>query len=104
VAIAWERFRRHALRLCGLRPDPLSATDLSIAIRRRFAEAEPGLESDLIACEEASKDENLEPRKALKLVQALHHHQQVLSRLAKTGGGCPSILWNNKQSKRQERA
>ena len=36
VTIAWERFRRYTLRLCGLRQAPISAEELAAAIRRRF--------------------------------------------------------------------
>jgi hypothetical protein len=85
VAIAWERFRRDALRICGLRQEALEAVDLAVTIRRRFTKADPHLESDLAACEEASKDEDLESRKALRFIHTLHHHREVLSRLAKTG-------------------
>ena len=79
MAIAWERFRRHSLRLCGLRQAPVNAAELAAAIRRRFPTADASLESDLAACEEASLNEKIEPRAALKIIQTLHKHQQTLS-------------------------
>ena len=42
VSIAWERFRRNALRMCGLRQSRIGAEELAAAIRRRF----PDLGSD----------------------------------------------------------
>jgi hypothetical protein len=85
VAIAWERFRRHALRLCGQRPARLSAAELAAAIRRRFPQADPKLEEDLAACEEATRGELTNPRQALKLVQTLNLHRQKLLQLARPG-------------------
>jgi hypothetical protein len=85
VAVAWERFRRHALRLCGLRPGPLGSAELATVIRRRFPVAGPTLETDLAACEEASWGETIEPRDALKLIQALHDHEHDLLAAAKPG-------------------
>ncbi|HEY2469346.1 MAG TPA: DUF4350 domain-containing protein [Terracidiphilus sp.] len=86
VTIAWERFRRYALRLCGLRQAPISAAELATAIRRRFPQAEPNLEADLAACEEARSNEKIEPRVALKIIQTLHRHRQMLAEGSGTGG------------------
>ena len=82
VAVALERFRRHNLRLCGLRPGPIGAEELAAAIRRRFPQADAALEGDLAAVEEAAWSETIEPRAALKLVQALHAHQKKLDAAA----------------------
>ena len=71
VSIAWERFRRHSLRLCGQRPSKLSAVELAAVIRRRFPQAGADLEADLAACEEAAWGDAIDPRQALKLIQAL---------------------------------
>jgi len=79
VSIAWERFRRHALRLCGRRASAMSAAELAGVIRSRFSVADPGLEADLIACEEAARDEAITDREALRLIQLLHDHQQKLN-------------------------
>jgi len=79
VTIAWERFRRYALRLCGLRQAPMSAAELAAVIRRRFPEADAQLEIDLAACEEARLNEKIEPRAALKVIQTLHHYRQMLA-------------------------
>jgi hypothetical protein len=85
VAIALERFRRIALRLCGLRGQQMAARELAGAIRRRFPQADTTLEADLIACEEAVWSEALSPREALKLIQKLHGHGQRLSAVSKSG-------------------
>lgn len=85
VAIALERFRREALRLCGLRGQPMRAGDLAAAIHRRFPQADKALESDLTACEEAASDEATAPRAALKLIQRLHVHEQELAAAATRG-------------------
>jgi len=78
VSIAWERFRRTALRICGLPPARMSAEELGAAIRRRFPMAEPGLEADLRSCEDATHNEKIEPRVALESIQTLHHYRQML--------------------------
>jgi hypothetical protein len=90
VAIAWERFRRHSLRFAvagapGV-SQKLSAAELAAAIRRRFPQAGASLETDLAACEDASWGENIDPREALKLVQALYVHQQEMIAAQKSGG------------------
>lgn len=85
LSIAWERFRRYALRLCGLRQAPVSAAELAAAIRRRFPQADPALEADLAACEEARLNEKIEPREALKIIQTLHRHRQMLAEASRPG-------------------
>jgi hypothetical protein len=85
ITIAWERFKRYALRLCGLRQSPMSAAELAGAIRRRFPQADPSLEADLAACEDARLNEKIEPRAALKVIQTLHRHRQMLAEAAKPG-------------------
>lgn len=85
VAIAWERFRRQTLRLCGLRQGPMSAAELATAIRKRFPASAASLETDLAACEDASLSENIDARAALKIIQTLHGHQQMLYKAAKLG-------------------
>jgi len=85
VVIALDRFRRHSLRMCGLRFSPMGATELAAAIRRRFPDVDASLEADLAACEDASWTESVDPRTALKLIQALHAHQCALEEAAKPG-------------------
>jgi hypothetical protein len=85
VTISWERFRRYALRLCGLRQAPVSAEELAAAIRRRFPNADSSLEADLAACEDARLNEKIEPRAALKVIQMLHYHRQMLAAASKLG-------------------
>jgi len=85
VAVAFERFRRHALRLCGLRPARTDAAELAAVIRRRFPHADANLEADLAAAEEAIWNEGIDSRQALKLIQQLHAHQQKLDEAARPG-------------------
>lgn len=101
VAVALERFRRHTLRLCGLRSGPMGASELAAAIRRRFPHLDTSLEADLLACEDASWSETVEPRVALKLIQALHAQQSNLDAAAKPGGRPPA---REEKSIPQERA
>jgi len=91
LAIAWERFRRNALRQCGLRQAAMGADELAAAIRRRFPNADPNLEVDLHACEDATLNDKIEPRAALKMIQMLHHHRQALMDAAKPGSRFYSI-------------
>jgi hypothetical protein len=102
VAIAWERFRRYSLRLCGLSQGPLSATELAAAIRRRFPTVADNLEGDLSACEDASWSETIEPRAALKLIQTLHGHQHAITKAAKAGS--QNTPQQSKHPNPQERA
>jgi hypothetical protein len=85
VAIALERFRRHALRLCGLRGKRMGAAELATALRRRFPQTDTALEADLAACEEATLGEAVSPREALRLIQKLHGHEANLCAAAKPG-------------------
>ncbi len=78
LSIAWERFRRHAAQICGLRGPTMGAAELAAAIRRRFPNLDPSLEADLAAAEEAAWGESIKPRDALKLLQSLHDHRQQL--------------------------
>ena len=87
VAIALERFRRHALRLCGLRGKQMNAAELAVILQRRFPQTDADLEADLAACEEAAWSDTLAPREALKLIQKLHGHEERLKAAAKPGGG-----------------
>jgi len=101
VSIAWERFRRHSLRLCGQRATKMDAAELAAVIRRRFPRADESLESDLAACEEAARADVVNPRQALKLIQTLHGHYEQLMQAAKPG----SIATQSEkiQSREQER-
>jgi hypothetical protein len=101
VSIAWERFRRRTLRLCGQRPSKLSAAGLAAVIRRRFPQADHGLEADLAACEDAATDEKFNPRMALKLIQTLHDHQD---RLSLEGRPQLGTAISKQSSEQQERA
>jgi hypothetical protein len=85
VSIAWERFRRRSLRLCGQKPSKMSAAELAAILRRRFPQADADLEADLAECEESAWAETANPRQALKLVQMLHRHYQELLTAAKPG-------------------
>jgi hypothetical protein len=88
--------------MCGLRGQKMDAAELAAAIRRRFPGIEASLEADLIACEEAAWGETVTPRDALKLIQALHSHQEQIAAAAKPGRVV--AMSNNIESKAQERA
>jgi len=83
VEVAWERFRRHSLRLCGHRASKMGAEELAAVIRQRFPRADASLEADLAACEEAAWGETVDPRQALKLIQSLHGHYEKLKEAAR---------------------
>ena len=85
VSIAWERFRRRTMQLCGRRGSQISAAELCVIIRTRFPLSDPTLEPDLAACEEASWSETTTPREALRLIQMLHGHREKLIAAAKLG-------------------
>ena len=106
VSAAWERFRRHSLRLCGQRASKMSAPELAAVIRRRFPLAGESLEADLAACEDAAWAESANPRQALKLIQLLHGHYEKLMQAArpKNQTGHQAAQSEKIQSKQQERA
>ncbi len=83
LSIAWERFRRRALRLAGMRGQKMSAADLATLLLRRFPDAGPNLENDLVACEQAAANEAITPREALRLVQLLQRHYTQLEAAAR---------------------
>jgi hypothetical protein len=102
VSVAWERFRRHSLRLCGQRASKMRAAELAQVIRRRFPRADESLEADLAACEEAAWAETVSPRQALKLIQLLYGHYEKLMEAARSGN--QAARSEKIQSKQQERA
>jgi hypothetical protein len=106
ISIAWERFRRHALRLCGLRGQKMGATELSAVLRRRFPALDARLDSDLQACEIAAASDATSPRDALRLVQLLVRHQAQLDSAAKPSSQASSAVAKSGklQSNPQERA
>jgi hypothetical protein len=87
VSIAWERFRRHALRLCGMRGRKMGAAELAAVLRKRFPSVRSELESDLLSVEEAMGMDALSPREALPLVQLLEGHLAELDAAARPGPG-----------------
>jgi hypothetical protein len=110
VSIAWERFRRHALRLSGMRGQKMSAAELGVLLRRRFPKAGPELESDLAECEVAMGNDVLSPREALRVVQLLERRQAELDAAARPipglkieTGGTP-VPSKKESTKEQERA
>jgi hypothetical protein len=102
VSVAWERFRRHSLRLCGQKASKMSAAELAAVIRRRFPLADQSLEADLAACEDAAWAETANPRQALKLIQLLHGHYEKLTQVARPSNQAAQS--EKIQSKQQERA
>jgi hypothetical protein len=105
VAVAWERFRRHSLRLCGHGASKMGADELAVVIRRRFPRADASLEADLTACEEAAWGETVDPRQALKLIQSLHGHYEKLKEAVKPSNQSSNQAAQSKkiQFKQQER-
>jgi hypothetical protein len=85
VELAYDRFRRKMGDLCGLKGSPMSAEELAASLRRRFPQAAPDLERDLSDCEQAAKDDELAPKRALALVQALDRHSETLLAAARAG-------------------
>jgi hypothetical protein len=85
ISVAWERFRRHTLRLCGQRGSKMGAAELAAVIRRRFPHADSSLEADLVVCEDAAWGETANPQQALKLIQTLHGHYKKLTEAARPG-------------------
>jgi hypothetical protein len=82
LAVAWERFRRHALWLCGMHVQRIGATEVAAVVRRRFPNADASLEADLVACETATGNDALHPKEALRLVQLLAVHAETLDAMA----------------------
>jgi hypothetical protein len=97
VSIAWERFRRHSLRLCGHGASKMGAAELATVIRRRFPRADANLEADLTACEEAAWGETVDSRQALKLIQTLHGHYEKLKEAARVGSQMNHVLRNQSE-------
>jgi hypothetical protein len=85
VAVAWERFRRRALWLCGMRVQRMDAAEVAAVVRRRFPKADASLEADLDSCEQAAANEALNPKEALRLVQLLSAHVEKLDAMAGRG-------------------
>ena len=79
----------------------MGAADLATVVRRRFPSIDATLEADLVKCEETAWGETATPREALKLIQALHAHQEQLNAAAKPGRGMPKS--ESIQSVSQER-
>ena len=100
VGVALERFRRQSLRMCGMRPAAMSAAELAATLRRRFPGLDAKLEEDLRVCEEAAASEGLEPKQALKLVQALDAHGRALQ--GATRAGTQDATQENSESKQLE--
>jgi Domain of unknown function (DUF4350) len=90
VAVAWERFRRHALWLCGLRMQRMDAAEVAAVVRRRFPKAAQSLEPDLDTCEQAVANDALNPKEALRLVQLLASHLEELDAMASRRAGAVS--------------
>jgi hypothetical protein len=87
VAIGWERFRRQALRLCGMRGERMDAAEIAAMLQRRFPGVDESLEADLKLCEEGVSDDFLQPKEALRLVQVLAAHMEKLKAAARPTAG-----------------
>lgn len=84
LEITWERFRRHMLRLCGLKPTRMDAAELAEIIRTRYPLSDPKLKEDLLAVEDGVKNGVALPRAALKLAQTLYRHQTQVMLMARS--------------------
>ncbi|KAA6458725.1 DUF4350 domain-containing protein [Acidobacteria bacterium AB60] len=91
VAVAWERFRREALRLCGMQGERMDAEQLAVVLQRRYPELDETLEADLKSCAEAAGNDALHPREALRLVQLLTAHLEKLRKAARPQAVRPVI-------------
>jgi hypothetical protein len=78
MQIAWERFRAQSALLTGQKTAALDARQLAAVIERRFGTVTTGMETGLIAAEEACSDDKLKPRHALALIQTLRRHEETL--------------------------
>jgi len=104
VAIAWEQFRRHAVRLCGMRGERMDAAEIAAMLQRRFPGLDEALEADLKACEEAAGADAVHPKKALQLVQLLAAHMEKLKAAARPGAMNAVATTGEVHSISQERA
>ncbi|HWE85262.1 MAG TPA: DUF4350 domain-containing protein [Terracidiphilus sp.] len=91
VSVAWERFRRQALRLCGMQPQRMGAADVAAVVRRRFPGVDGTLEADLTLCEEAAENDELQPREALRLVRLLDDYLHALEAVGRRGTARPGV-------------
>lgn len=73
VAIGYQRFRYKLEKQFAIR-QTLAADDPALLelLTSRFGACAPGIQRDLIACENAAGEEKITSREALTLVQALH--------------------------------
>jgi len=85
VQLAYDRFRRAMGALCGVKGMQLDARALADALRRRFPAAGVELETDLVECESACRDDFLVPKKALALVQKLSRWEEFFAEEAAAG-------------------
>lgn len=79
LQVAWERFRSHAVRLCGQQNTSLAAEDLFEVLEHRFGAAIQDMKEDLLEVEIACEDDQLKPARALELIQRLRRHETALS-------------------------
>jgi Domain of unknown function (DUF4350) len=104
VTIAWDGFRREALRMCGMRGERMDAAGIAAMLQRRFPGLDPGLEADLKTCEEAAGADAIHPKKALQLVQMLAAHMEKLKTAARPGSLNAVVTAGEVHSNSQERA
>jgi hypothetical protein len=82
LSLAYDRFRRRMGALCGRKGMQMSAAELAEGLRGRFPQVPPERDADLVACEQAIRDDRLDAKRALALVQTLNRHAEMLSALA----------------------
>ena len=64
----------------------MRAAELAATIRRRFPQVDSNLEADLQACEDATLNDSIEARAALKVIQLLHRHREQLAAAVRPAG------------------
>ena len=90
VSVAWERFRRHALQICGMRGTQMGAAELAQVIRRRFPNSDPGLEADLAPAHRVTEIDCLGGHSGNALLL-----QSVLEGLLRYGNSAPIGIRRN---------
>ena len=85
LSLAYDGFRRKMGELCGRKGLQMSATELASVLRSRFPQAPPEMDEDLATCEQELHNDQLEPKRALALVQALGRHSALIEALARKG-------------------
>jgi hypothetical protein len=85
LGLAYESFRRGMGELCGHRGTRLNSEELARLLHARFPQAPPEIDEDLAMCQRELSNDQLAPKRALALVQALSRHTALFESLARRG-------------------